>query len=71
MAQRKPPNPNTAYGRKRMQQESAQWRENLPDDERRDHEVKGLIFGIVIVAIILGILYLIGGSGAVMDWLKR
>jgi hypothetical protein len=68
---KRPANPNTAYGRKRMRQEYAERKANMTPEERSKQNGNELVIGLVIVVLVIGILYMIGGPGAVMSWSRK
>lgn len=60
MSQRKPYNPNTAYGRRKMREASQQYRASLPPEERKKLENQTQLWGCIIVVVIAIIVLLIG-----------
>jgi hypothetical protein len=68
MPQRKPYNPNTAYGRKKLSEENAEWKANLPPEERAKVESFSFFSVLLIVGVIILIIYLFSGSEGVMKW---
>ena len=62
------PNPNTAYGRKRLREEYYQHKASLSPEERANQNTNEAIFYIIIIAIIAFIIFLVGGSDAVASW---
>jgi hypothetical protein len=68
---KKAANPNTAYGRKRLREEYYQHKASLSPEERANQNTNEAIFYIIIVAIIAFIIFLIGGSGAVLKWFSH
>jgi hypothetical protein len=70
MAQRKPYNPNTKYGRRKMREEAYKWKASLPPEERAKVESQEFFFGLIILIIIGLIIFAIGGSEALMRWLS-
>lgn len=71
MGRKKAPNPNTAYGRKRIREENAQWKANLSPKERAEVEFNGCIFYVVVVIVIMAIVYLISGTDGLLKWLSH
>lgn len=71
MGRKKAPNPNTAYGRKRIREENAQWRASLSPQERKEADFNGCIVYVVILLVIIVIVYLIGGTDGVLKWLSH
>ena len=71
MAQRKPYNPNTKYGRKKMREEHVQWKASLPPEERRAMEFNSCLLTGLVILIILIIIYAVGGESAVKNALRK
>jgi hypothetical protein len=71
MAQRKPYNPNTAYGRKKLREEAARNYANMPPEQRRERDTWGCLIMIIIAIVFGGCIYLIGGEKALMKWFSR
>jgi hypothetical protein len=71
MTQRKHYNPNTKYGRRKLREQAANYRANLSPEERAQFDTYNWILLIVIVIIICGILYAVGGWGPMLKWLSR
>jgi hypothetical protein len=57
--QRKPYNPNTAYGRRKMREESVRWRESLPPEEREKLNRETNSMGCLIVLVLIVVVFLI------------
>jgi len=68
---KRPANPNTAYGRKRLREENQQWKAKLSPEERSKAESFSFGWTIVIIAIIILIVFLIGGSNGLMKWISK
>jgi len=51
MAQRKPYNPNTQYGRKKLREQATENYNNLDPESKKDADFIGCIFVIVIAII--------------------
>lgn len=68
---RRAPNPNTAYGRKRLREEHQQWKNNLPPKEREEVESFAFWGVFIVVAVIVLIIFLIGGTDGVKHWFLR
>ncbi|GAA0884602.1 hypothetical protein GCM10009120_32000 [Sphingobacterium siyangense subsp. cladoniae] len=69
MAQRKPYNPNTKYGRRKLREDNYRRVANMTDDERSKLEAN--TFGCLLMFIIIGgliVFFLFGGDG-LMRWL--
>jgi hypothetical protein len=71
MGRKRPPNPNTKYGRKRMRQETAEWKANLSPAEQRQVDFNGCIFYILVVLAIMAIIYFFSGSDGVVKWITH
>lgn len=69
MAQRKPYNPNTKYGRRKLNQAHHQRVQNMTHEERDDLNKRTA--GCFIVALIVGglIVFLIFGFDGLISWL--
>lgn len=56
MAYKYPPNPNTAYGRKRIREETfqnqQQYKRENPNQESGDNNVKA-VFGVIVLIVII------------------
>jgi len=65
------PNPNTKYGRKRQQEEYYSRRAELSPSERDSQDSSFAIWGTIIVIIIAGIIFMIGGQDAILKWVSR
>lgn len=71
MAQRKPYNPNTKYGRKKLREQAYRNYEQMTPQQKDDHNMLGCVVTIVILAIVGGIVYLFSGSEGLVKWLSR
>lgn len=71
MAQRKPYNPNTAYGRRKLREEAQKSYANLPPEQKA--EVDTWIWGCLLIVIIIVILYaaLTGDWKGAGKWMTR
>lgn len=75
MTQRKPYNPNTAYGRRKRREEHQQWKNSLPPGERAKFEADTNFWGclivvfIIIIALVIG--FATGNEERVFKWLSR
>lgn len=69
--QRKPYNPNTKYGRRKLREERAEYRASLSPGERKEYDAQQVVIYILIIAVICVVLYLIGGERAVTKWFQR
>ena len=71
MAQKKPYNPNTAYGRRKLREQAAQNYSNMTPQQQKDYDSTKLWVILVLIIIVGGLILLIGGSGALTKWLSR
>ena len=62
--QRKPYNPNSKYGRKKLREEAYRNYENLPPDQKADHNAWIWIIGIIICIV----MFLILGKDGFLKW---
>ncbi|OJW42844.1 MAG: hypothetical protein BGO56_12460 [Sphingobacteriales bacterium 48-107] len=75
MTQRKPYNPNTAYGRRKRREEHQRWKNSLPPEERAKFEADTNFWGclivvfIIIIALVIG--FATGNEERVFKWLSR
>lgn len=69
--QRKPYNPNTAYGRRKLREQAREEYENMTPEEQA--AARSDAWMIYIVVVIFGIImaFLTGGTEGVMKWLTR
>lgn len=51
MAQRKPYNPNTPYGRKKLREQARENYNNLTPEEKKDSDFYGCLFTLIIIVI--------------------
>jgi hypothetical protein len=65
------PNPNTAYGRKRLREEHQQWRANITPQEREKSDNFAFWGVLIVLAIIVLIVFLIGGTDGVLHWFTK
>lgn len=73
MAQRKPYNPNTKYGRRKLRNQAHYNYVNGTPEYRKDVDNMTAVFWIVviIIAIIIGIIiYSVSGVEGLLKWLK-
>lgn len=73
MPGRRPPNPNTKYGRKRMRDEAAYRISQYTPEERAEYNKVQAIFYVcffVVVVIIFLIIYATAGPEAAVKWLR-
>ena len=71
MAQRKPYNPNTKYGRKKLREQAAQNYANMTSSEKADHNALGVVITLILIVFFGGCVYLTSGSDGLMKWLSR
>lgn len=67
MAQRKPYNMNTAYGRRKAREQARETYDNLPPDKKNDWDAAAIV--IIVIVIILAIILL--GPKDAAKWLSR
>lgn len=72
----KPRNPhsNSSYAKKRRREESERQIQELKDIgqfNKEEHYMASWIITIVIIGLILGFIFLIGGKDAVLFWLTK
>lgn len=70
MAQRKPYNPNTKYGRRKIREQYYERRANMTSDEKLENDSMSFLIGLIILVVIGGIIFIFGGSDALLQWLK-
>lgn len=71
MSQRKPYNPNSKYGRKKIREEYYYNRQNMSQDERFESDRDSTIITVVVIAVIFILIFLILGKGAAFNWLTH
>lgn len=71
MAQRKPYNPNTAYGRRKLREQYEQRRAEMTPEERRREGCSGGLILVAIALIVLVISYFLGCEGDAIKWMTR
>lgn len=66
---RKPYNPNTAYGRRKLREAHAERMANMPESDRK--EIENNATGCFVLFLIIGglIIYLLFGGEGVLRWL--
>jgi uncharacterized integral membrane protein len=67
---KRPPNPHTSYGRKRISNEARAYNKTLTPKEREDANLLGFIMIGGLLVVILIFLFAIGGTDAILDWIK-
>jgi len=71
MPQRKPYNPNTSYGRKKLREEAERNRQEMSPEEKKSHDgCVALVFVGILVLVLLYIL-LTGDTKGAANWLTR
>ena len=68
MAQRKPYNPNTEYGRRKLREEAAQNYANDTPEGQRERDNTGCIVLVIIVVIAFIIFALSGNIEGFLKW---
>ena len=72
MAQRKPYNPNTAYGRKKRREQAQDTYNNLPPEQQAEWDATGFIITLVIIAVAALCFFLAGDNGrGFAKWMSR
>ncbi|MES2265604.1 MAG: hypothetical protein V4520_02510 [Bacteroidota bacterium] len=71
MASKRPPNPNTAYGRKRQREEYYQRKALMTPEERANQNSNEVLIYVIAVIIFGGIAFAIGGSTGLLKWLSH
>ncbi|MDZ4072985.1 MAG: hypothetical protein U1C70_14275 [Sediminibacterium sp.] len=69
--QRKPYNPNTAYGKRKLREQSREEYENMTPDEQSAALSDAWMLFIVVVIFRIIMPFLTGGKEGVMKWLTR
>lgn len=67
MAQRKPYNPNTAYGRRKLREQGRKEYEQSTPEEKRNKNVIGIIILVVVCLLMWAIL----GTDGFLKWAQR
>lgn len=71
MAQKRPPNLNTAYGRRRARQEASERYQEMTPEQKNEHDQFGFIVTVVIIAVVLLVVYLFSGTEGLKTYLRR
>lgn len=72
MGYRRPPNPNTKYGRKRMRQDfQHRYNNEMTPEERRANDNGSALIGLIIIAVVLLIVFLFSGADGVVRYLSK
>ena len=67
MPPRKPYNPNSAYGRRKLREQAEEYRQNLPEDQKQDFDATKII--ILLVILVIAIIVVMAGGNS--KWLTR
>jgi len=67
MAQRKPYNYNTSYGRRKIREQGQKYYDELPPEEKSTHN----LLATLIIVIICIIIFLILGAGGFLKWARQ
>ncbi len=68
---KRPANPNTSYGRRRIRQEYHQMKEAMSPDERSKQNSGEFIIFIILMVFVGLIVFLFGGSNGLLKWLSH
>lgn len=71
MGQKKPYNSNTAYGRRKLREQTEQNYANMTPQEQQEHDRTKFWVILIILIVVGGLIFLIGGLGALTKWLSR
>ena len=71
MGQRKPYNPNTKYGRRKLRDEYYQNYNNMNSNEKSEHDWRVFVITLITIIVFGGIAFLIGGPDALLSWLSH
>lgn len=71
MAQRKPYNPNSAYGRKKLREEAERNYQNASPKEQAERDNIGCIVILIIVVIAFLIFVLAGDTKGFLKWMSK
>jgi len=69
--QKKPYNPNTAYGRRKLREQYSQYYSNMTPKEKREHNSTKSWVTLLILILVGGLIFLLGGPEALSKWLSR
>jgi hypothetical protein len=69
--QRKPYNPNTPYGRRKLREQAREEYENMTPEEQAAARSEAWVIFIVVVIFGIIMAFLTGGTDGVMKWLTR
>ncbi|WPU91805.1 hypothetical protein SNE25_21030 [Mucilaginibacter sabulilitoris] len=68
MAPRKPYNPNTQYGRKKIRDENQAWLNSLPPEEIAKINVNNTLWYVILLIIVGIIIYAVSGPSGLLHW---
>jgi hypothetical protein len=71
LAQKKPYNPNTAYGRKKLREQAQNTYNNLPPEEQKEWDINKAIVIVLIVVVVFIIFLAMGNSSGFAKWLSH
>ena len=71
LAQKKPYNPNTSYGRKKLREQAQNTYDNLPPKQKKEWDSNKAIVIVLIVVVIFIIFLATGNSSGFLKWLSR
>lgn len=71
MAQRKPFNPNTKYGRKKIREQYYENYNSMSSKEKDNHNSLVIFLTIISIIVFGGLILLIGGPEALLKWLSH
>jgi hypothetical protein len=68
---KRPANPNTKYGRKRLRDEYYERKASMNPEQQSNQTKNETILFVIVVVVIVGILFLFGGLEAVSKWFNH
>lgn len=71
MPQRKPYNPNSNYGRKKLREQAAEEFEKLTPAQKADRQAKGVLIFIIILAVVFLLFWLTGNPQGFVKWMSK
>lgn len=71
MSSKKPYNPNTAYGRRKLREQSALNYANMTEVEKNNHDTSKFLVGLVILIVVGGLIFILSGTDGLIKWLTR
>lgn len=69
--QKKPYNPNTTYGRRKLREQSQEYYNNLPDDKKENFDNVKFIIVVIIIGIVLLYVFLTGDTKSASKWISH